>query len=95
MSRRVKHYQRPTVVEEHLHQSQNLAGIGFVSDNEMYHAYGERYQACAALLDTLMYDLFKTTEKYHVVTDMHGPLYHVEVVDFIAKLETIMEKVSK
>ena len=55
----------------------------------------EDYADCAATLDAVMYELFKTTERFHIIVNEHGPLYHIEVMDIIAKLEAIQEIADK
>lgn len=96
MRRALRNYQRPKVVDEHMASAAYYNNIGKILDHDvvLVHA-AEKYAACAELLDNVVRELFKMSERYHVVVDQHGPLYHVEVIDFIAKIETIMEKVNQ
>lgn len=84
-TRPVRHYQRPPQVQWHLDNSHA----------EALHTQDYDYSDCAELLDSLVYDLFKIREKYHVLIDAHGPLYHVEVIDFVAKLDIVLKKAER
>lgn len=95
MTRNLKHYRRPSAVEAFMAEADKYINYGLTLDDAMLQKTAERYAACAKMLDELVYDIFKTNERYHQVADRHGPLYHVEVIDMIAKLEELMGRFDK
>lgn len=94
MTRKIRHYQRPAVVDQHMSGAAFFKQNADVVESLVVSTSAAAYEECASLLDELTYDLFKTTERYHLVVDREGPLYHVEVMDIIAKLEAILKKVG-
>lgn len=76
-----KNYKRPPIVADHIQRATD----GFCRG----------YEECATLLDSLIFDLKRTRYGYLVVADRHGPLYHVEIMDMIGKLDAILKKVEQ